>query len=103
MLVIHSKPLVEFTIGLNFFPKSISVADRNGKGKGGGELDTFPIECAIPDPSKGGRDKETLQRKSSIKTNTGQRNNNGKGNGLPCRRLNLVVSHESNAIDAYGK
>ena len=43
---------VGFTIGLNFFPRSSLVADLNGKRKGGGEVDTSPIEYAKPDPSK---------------------------------------------------
>ena len=52
--------LAGFTIGLNFFPRSILVVDHNGKGKGGGELDTSPIEYSILDPSKGEKDKEIL-------------------------------------------
>ena len=88
MLHIHPKPLVGFTIGFKFFPRSNLVADRKGKGKGGGEIDTSPIECAIPNPRKGGRDMEILQSKGGIKTSTGEGKEEGKGNGLPCRRLN---------------
>ena len=74
MLLIHLKPfghdLARFTIGLKLFPSSISVANCTGKGKGGGKVDTSPIECAIPYPSKWGRTK--LQKKTKLKTNTSQ-------------------------------
>ena len=62
-LVIHaphpfealSHDLIGFTIGRNFFPRSTSVVDLNGKGKLGGEEDAPPRECANSNPSKGGR------------------------------------------------
>ena len=47
--------LTGFTIGRNFFPRSSSVVDLNGKGKLGGEEDASPRECANSSPSKRGR------------------------------------------------
>ena len=49
-LVIHAShpseaighDLAGFTIGCNFFPRSSSVTDLNGKGKLGGEEDALP-------------------------------------------------------------
>ena len=46
--------LVEFTIGHNFFPRSSSVGDINGKWKLVQEKDTSPRECANSCQSKGG-------------------------------------------------
>ena len=56
--------LVKFTIGRNFFPRSSSVADLNGKGKLGGEEDAPPRECANSSLGKGGR--IVLQRKKMM-------------------------------------
>ena len=53
--------LVGFTIGFNFFPRSSSVVDLNGKGKLRGEEDASPRECANSSPSK--RERIVLQRK----------------------------------------
>ena len=50
-----SHDLAKFTIGLNFFPRSNSVVDLNGKEKLGGEEDVSPRECANSGLSKGGR------------------------------------------------
>ena len=47
--------LARFTIGRNFFPKSSSVTDLNGKGKLGGEEHVPPRECANFSLGKGGR------------------------------------------------
>ena len=52
---VFSHDLVGFTIGRNFFPRSNSVMDLNGKGKLGGEEDAPLRECANSDPGKGGR------------------------------------------------
>ena len=50
-----SHDLIKFTIGRNFFPRSNSVMDLNGKGKLGGEEDAPLRECANFDLGKGGR------------------------------------------------
>ena len=44
-----------FTIGRNFFQRSSSIADHNGKGKLGGEEDAPPRECANSGLGKVGR------------------------------------------------
>ena len=47
--------LARFTIGHNFFPRSSSIANLNGKGKLAGEEDAHPRECTNLDLCKGGR------------------------------------------------
>ena len=47
--------LVGFTIGRNFFLRSSSIIDLNGKRKLSGEEGVFPRECANFGPGKGGR------------------------------------------------
>ena len=62
-LIIHSPhhcealghDLVMFTIGRNFFTRSSSVVDLNGKGKQGGKEDASPRECTNSNLGKGGR------------------------------------------------
>ena len=57
-LVIHASydhDLVGLTIGSNFFPRSSSIVDLNGKGKLGGEEDASPTECENSSLGKGGR------------------------------------------------
>ena len=51
----YDHDLVGFTIGSNFFPRSSSIVDLNGKGKLGGEEDASPKECANSGLGKGGR------------------------------------------------
>ena len=55
--------LAGFTIDRNFFPRSSSVADLNGKGKLCGEEDSRPRECVNSSPNKGGI--IVLQRKNN--------------------------------------
>ena len=47
--------MAEFTIGRNFFQRSSSVVDLNGKGKLGAKEDISPKECANFGPSKARR------------------------------------------------
>ena len=47
--------LAGFTIGRNFFPRSSSVINLNGKGKLGGEEDALLREFTNSNPCKGGR------------------------------------------------
>ena len=49
----------------------------------GEEVDTSPIECATPNPSKWERDNGILQRKCGIKARIGQRNDKGGKIKLP--------------------
>ena len=56
--------LVGFTIDLNFFPKSGSIIDLNGKRKGGRKVDTSPMKCATSDLSKRGR--ETILQSKNL-------------------------------------
>ena len=85
------------TIGLNFFPRSNYVTNCNGKGKGGGEVDTSPIECVVLDLSKGGRDKEIPQSKGDIKTSTGEGKTREKKKKIPRRGRDQTTRHWSNA------
>ena len=59
--------LAKFTIGLNFFPRSSSVFNLNGKGKLGGEEDTSLRESTNFGPSKGGR--ETILQSKKLYQN----------------------------------
>ena len=86
--------LLGFTIGCSFFPRSNSVVESNGKGKGGKKVNTSLMECVISDPSKEGREM-VLQGNVGIKTSTNQKKKDkGKISKLPCRGLNHVESHE---------
>ena len=96
-----SHDLVSFTIGLNFFPRSSLVPNRNGKGKAGGEVDTSPIECVRHDPSKGGRDKEILQIKGGIKASIGQITDKGEEIKLHRRGRDRTTSHGSKVGNPY--
>ena len=57
-----SHDLVGFTIGINFFLRSSSVADLNGEEKLDGEEDTSPRECANSNQRKGEKTCTTKQK-----------------------------------------
>ena len=66
----HNHDLVRFTIGCNFFSRSSSVVDLNGKGKLGGEKDASSKECANSIPDKGWR--TILQSKKKLMSKPAQ-------------------------------
>ena len=57
--------LAGFTIGCNFFPRSRSVVDLNGKGKLGGEEDVPLRECANSGLGKGVKN-NTVKKKMML-------------------------------------
>ena len=46
----------------NFFPRSSSIANLNGKGKLRGEEDAPPRECSNSDLGKGGKNSTAKQK-----------------------------------------
>ena len=95
--------LVGFIIGLNFFLRNSSVTDHNGKWKACKEVDTSPIEYIKPDPSKGRRDKEILQRSDSIKASIDQRKDKGKEIKLPRRRRDRTTNNDKSKKSVFLK
>ena len=62
--------LARFTIGHNFFPRSSSIIDLNGKGKLGGEEEAPLRECLNSYPGKGGRIVVQSKKKIDVKIST---------------------------------